>query len=53
MPSATWPRDDAVITAAVAEVVERQKDIGIDFVSDGEMSKISYATYIARPLLRF
>jgi 5-methyltetrahydropteroyltriglutamate--homocysteine methyltransferase len=29
-------------------VVERQKGIGIDFVSDGEMSKISYATYIAR-----
>ncbi len=41
-------RDDAVISAAVAEVVERQKSIGIDFVSDGEMSKISYATYIAR-----
>ncbi|HTV77294.1 MAG TPA: cobalamin-independent methionine synthase II family protein [Steroidobacteraceae bacterium] len=41
-------RDDAVISAAVAEVVERQRSIGIDFVSDGEMSKISYATYIAR-----
>ena len=41
-------RDAAVISAAVAEVVERQKSIGIDFVSDGEMSKISYATYIAR-----
>ena len=41
-------RDDAVISAAVTEVVERQKSIGIDFVSDGEMSKISYATYIAR-----
>ena len=40
--------DDAVITAAVAEVVKRQQSIGIDFVSDGEMSKISYATYISR-----
>jgi 5-methyltetrahydropteroyltriglutamate--homocysteine methyltransferase len=39
--------DDAVITAAVAEVVNHQKKVGIDFVSDGEMSKISYATYIA------
>jgi 5-methyltetrahydropteroyltriglutamate--homocysteine methyltransferase len=39
--------DDAVITAAVAEVVNHQKQVGIDFVSDGEMSKISYATYIA------
>jgi 5-methyltetrahydropteroyltriglutamate--homocysteine methyltransferase len=35
-------------SAAVTEVVARQKSIGIDFVSDGEMSKISYATYIAR-----
>jgi 5-methyltetrahydropteroyltriglutamate--homocysteine methyltransferase len=40
-------RDDAVITAAVAEVVELQKSVGIDLVSDGEMSKISYATYIS------
>src|ERR1700728_3655919 len=38
----------AVITAAVAEVVRRQVAIGIDVVSDGEMSKISYATYIAQ-----
>jgi 5-methyltetrahydropteroyltriglutamate--homocysteine methyltransferase len=37
-----------VITAAVAEVVRRQVAVGIDVVSDGEMSKISYATYIAR-----
>jgi 5-methyltetrahydropteroyltriglutamate--homocysteine methyltransferase len=43
-------RDDAVITAAVAEVVRRQVEVGIDIVSDGEMSKISYATYIARRL---
>jgi len=42
--------DDAVIRAAVAEVVRRQVEVGIDFVSDGEMSKISYATYIARRL---
>jgi 5-methyltetrahydropteroyltriglutamate--homocysteine methyltransferase len=40
-------RDDAVIAQAVAEVVRRQVDLGIDVVSDGEMSKISYATYIA------
>jgi len=39
--------DDAVITQAVAEVVRRQAEVGIDVVSDGEMSKISYATYIA------
>lgn len=31
---------------AVAEAVQRQVQVGIDLVSDGEMSKISYATYI-------
>ncbi|MFP6688096.1 MAG: epoxyalkane--coenzyme M transferase, partial [Alphaproteobacteria bacterium] len=31
---------------AVAEVVTRQVAVGIDIVSDGEMSKIGYATYI-------
>jgi 5-methyltetrahydropteroyltriglutamate--homocysteine methyltransferase len=46
-------RDDAVITDAVAEVVRRQVEVGIDIVSDGEMSKISYATYIARRLAGF
>ena len=34
------------------KVVKRQLDAGIDIVSDGEMSKISYATYIKRPLQR-
>jgi 5-methyltetrahydropteroyltriglutamate--homocysteine methyltransferase len=37
---------DAVLSAAVDEVVARQTAAGIDLVSDGEMSKISYATYI-------
>ena len=46
-------RDDAVITEAVAAVVRRQVEVGIDIVSDGEMSKISYATYIARRLAGF
>jgi 5-methyltetrahydropteroyltriglutamate--homocysteine methyltransferase len=40
--------DATVISDAVAEVVRRQVQIGIDVVSDGEMSKISYATYIAK-----
>ena len=34
------------LTDAVKEVVRRQLDVGVDVVSDGEMSKISYATYI-------
>ena len=37
----------AVITDAVAAVVRRQVDTGVDIVSDGETNKISYATYIA------
>ena len=37
---------DACMTAAVAENVRRQKAAGIDIVSDGEASKISYATYV-------
>lgn len=36
----------AIIRDAVDEVVARQVATGVDIVSDGEMSKISYATYI-------
>src|SRR5581483_3333838 len=31
---------------AVRDVVRRQADAGVDLVSDGEMSKIGYATYV-------
>ncbi len=37
---------DAAMTAAVSETVRKQVDAGIDIVSDGETSKISYATYV-------
>ena len=37
---------DKVISDAVKTVVIKQKEAGIDIVSDGEQSKISYATYI-------
>jgi methionine synthase II (cobalamin-independent) len=36
-----------VIAEATVEVVKRQVAAGVDVVSDGEMSKISYATYVA------
>ena len=36
----------ARIREAVADIVKRQRDAGIDIVNDGEMSKPSYATYI-------
>jgi len=38
---------DETMRLAVADAVKRQLDAGIDVPSDGEMSKISYATYIA------
>jgi len=41
------------ITQAVHDVVSRQREVGIDVVSDGEMSKISYATYVAERLSGF
>jgi len=37
---------DEVVSQNVQEIVKKQLDIGIDFISDGEMSKISYATYV-------
>ena len=36
----------AEIASAVIDVVGRQVEVGVDAVSDGEMSKLSYATYI-------
>lgn len=44
---------DEVMRRAVADVVIRQREAGIDIVSDGEMSKISYATYIRHRLTGF
>jgi 5-methyltetrahydropteroyltriglutamate--homocysteine methyltransferase len=37
---------ERVIRRAVADIVKRQVDVGLDVVSDGEASKIGYATYI-------
>src|SRR5882757_5803449 len=34
------------VRSAVAEVVKKQSDAGVDLVNDGELSKPSYATYI-------
>ncbi|UTS81528.1 cobalamin-independent methionine synthase II family protein [Phaeobacter piscinae] len=37
---------DACMRAAVSDTVNKQVEAGIDIVSDGETSKISYATYV-------
>ena len=43
----------ARVRAAVAEVVRKQVEAGIDLVNDGEMSKPSYATYVKDRLAGF
>jgi 5-methyltetrahydropteroyltriglutamate--homocysteine methyltransferase len=43
----------ARVRAAVADVVRRQRDAGLDVVNDGEMSKPSYATYVKDRLAGF
>ncbi len=44
---------DRTMAAEVADVVARQAKSRVDVVSDGEMSKISYATYIRHRLTGF
>src|SRR4030088_2251751 len=43
----------ARVRAAVAEVVHKQAEAGVDLVNDGEMSKPSYATYVKDRLSGF
>jgi 5-methyltetrahydropteroyltriglutamate--homocysteine methyltransferase len=50
----TVPADaDRVIADAVTEIVRKQVEVGVDIASDGEMGKISYATYIKDRLAGF
>jgi len=44
---------DAAMSRAVSAAVKHQSDAGVDVMSDGEMSKISYATYIRHRLSGF
>jgi len=44
---------DRVMAEAVTEVARKQRAAGVDIISDGEMSKISYATYIRHRLTGF
>ena len=43
----------ARVRSAVAEVVRKQVEVGIDVVSDGEMGKPSFATYVTHRLAGF
>jgi 5-methyltetrahydropteroyltriglutamate--homocysteine methyltransferase len=44
---------DAVMTEATSAIIARQKQAGVDLPSDGETSKISYATYVKDRLTGF
>ena len=37
---------DEIVKRDVKKIVKKQINLGIDFISDGEMSRISYATYV-------
>jgi len=47
------PPADAAVTEAVHTIVAHQSDVGLDVVSDGEASKPSYGTYVAKRLTGF
>jgi 5-methyltetrahydropteroyltriglutamate--homocysteine methyltransferase len=58
LPRPSWLIDDGeptaeAVTRAVAEVVGRQVEIGIDVIGDGEAGKVSYATYVLDRLAGF
>ena len=44
---------DATMRRGVADAIRKQEESGVDIVSDGETSKISYATYIRHRLTGF
>lgn len=44
---------EARVRAAVAEIVRKQLDAGVDVVNDGEVGRISYATYVKDRLTGF
>lgn len=43
----------ARVRSAVAEIVRKQSDAGVDLINDGELSKPSYATYVKDRLAGF
>jgi 5-methyltetrahydropteroyltriglutamate--homocysteine methyltransferase len=43
----------ARVREAVAEIVRKQTDVGLDVINDGEMGKVGYSTYVATRLTGF
>jgi 5-methyltetrahydropteroyltriglutamate--homocysteine methyltransferase len=44
---------DTCVRGAVADVVRRQVDAGVDIVNDGEQGKVGYSTYVRHRLTGF
>jgi len=44
---------DAEVKSAVAEIVRKQAEIGLDVISDGEMSKVGFIPYVNERLTGF
>jgi len=44
---------DTRVRQAIAEVVQRQMDAGVDVVNDGEQGKVGYSTYVKHRLTGF
>ncbi|VCU70533.1 methionine synthase [Pigmentiphaga humi] len=44
---------EAVVQAAIDEAVRKQAEAGVDIMSDGELGKVGYATYITERLEGF
>ena len=44
---------EETLQRSVSDAVRMQQDAGLDIVSDGEMSKVSYATYVRHRLTGF
>ena len=44
---------DARVSAAVAEVVRKQVEAGVDVISDGEQGKVGYSTYVRHRMSGF
>src|SRR5438445_6914299 len=49
----THPGFTSQVQAAVAAVVRKQADVGIDVLSDGEMSKVAFSAYVTERVTGF
>ena len=44
---------DERVRTAIADVVARQREVGIDVISDGELSKVGFSNYVIQRMSDF